>query len=139
MSAQDRTLDQYQELMQINAASHLIRAARQLGILEELRGGQRTCGQLCEALSLSATPADLLLDGLVAIGIVEKYEDDVALSQAAQLLCQYDDDLGVAAGCSYKIVCGAPIAGRKPTSVSLNTGLRLSGFIPLPRFRRPRF
>jgi ubiquinone/menaquinone biosynthesis C-methylase UbiE len=94
MSAQDRTLDQYQKLTQINAASHLMRAARELGVLDELGGGQRTCGQLCEALSLSATPANLLLDGLVAIGIVEKYEDDFALSQAARLLCRYDDDLG---------------------------------------------
>jgi ubiquinone/menaquinone biosynthesis C-methylase UbiE len=35
-----------------------------------------------------------LLDGLVSIGIIEKYDDDYALSQAAHLLCQYDDDLG---------------------------------------------
>lgn len=94
MSAQDHTLDQYQELMQINAASHLIRAARQLGLLEELRRGQRTSAQLCEALSLAEVPAQLLLDALVAIGIVERYQEDFALSQAAQLLCQYDDDLG---------------------------------------------
>jgi SAM-dependent methyltransferase len=80
--------------MQINAASHLIRAARQLGILDRLRGGQLTLPQLCEALALPTTPADLLLDGLVAIGVIEKYREDFALSQAAHLLCQYDEDLG---------------------------------------------
>lgn len=94
MSAQGQTLDKYQQLMEINAASHLIRAARQLGMLDELREGQRTCQQLTEALSLSTVPTRLLLDGLAAIGVVEKYEDDFALSQAARLLCQYDHDLG---------------------------------------------
>jgi ubiquinone/menaquinone biosynthesis C-methylase UbiE len=94
MSAQDRTLDQYQELMHINAASHLIRAARKVGLLSRLREGQHTLEQLCDVLSLLPGPTELLLDGLVAIGIIEKYEDDYALSRAAHLLCQYDDDLG---------------------------------------------
>jgi ubiquinone/menaquinone biosynthesis C-methylase UbiE len=94
MSAQDRTLDQYQELMNINAVSHLIRAGRQTGILDALQEGQRTAVQLCDALSLTPQPAQRLLDALVAIGIVEQYQDDYALSQAARLLCQYDRDLG---------------------------------------------
>jgi ubiquinone/menaquinone biosynthesis C-methylase UbiE len=94
MTAQDRTLDQYQELMSINAVSHLIRAARQLAIFDQLLQGQQTAPQLQQALSLSAEPAGLLLDALVAIGIIEQYGDDYALSQAARLLCQYDDDLG---------------------------------------------
>jgi precorrin-6B methylase 2 len=94
MSAQDRTLEQYHQLMQINAASHLIRIARRVGILGELRDGQRTHEQLCEALSLEPGLARELLSALVAIGIVERYESDFALSRAAHLLCQYDVDLG---------------------------------------------
>ena len=94
MSAQDRTFEQYHQLMQINAASHLIRAAREIRLLAELREGQRTREQLCDKLDLDAGSTSLLLDGLVAIGIIEKYEDDFALSRAAHLLCQYDDDLG---------------------------------------------
>ncbi len=94
MSAQDRTLDQYHQWMQINAASHLIRAARTVGLIGRLREGQRTQKQLCETLSLAADSSQLLLDALVAIGIVEKYGDDFALSRAGHLLCQYDDDLG---------------------------------------------
>ena len=94
MSAQDRTLDQYHEYMQINSVSHLLRAAREVGIVDELLSGQRTLEQLTENRSLEKRPTSLLLDSLVAIGIVEKYGDDFALSRAAQLLCQYDNDLG---------------------------------------------
>ncbi|MFK8114121.1 MAG: class I SAM-dependent methyltransferase [Rubripirellula sp.] len=94
MTAQDQTLTQYQHLMQINAASHLIRTAREVGLLAELREGQRTLPQICNQLSLVPDSTKLLLDGLVATGIVEKYEDDFALSRAAHLLCQYDEDLG---------------------------------------------
>lgn len=94
MSAQDRTLDQYHEWMQINAVSHLIRAARKVGLIDALREGQRTSEQLCESLSLLPKPTALLLDALVSVGIVEKYDEDYALSRAAHLLCQYDDDLG---------------------------------------------
>ncbi len=94
MSAQQRTLDQYHELMHINAVSHLIRTARRVGLFDALNEGQRTADQLREELSLRAEPAGLLLDALVASGIIEKYGDDYALSQAARLLCQYDEDLG---------------------------------------------
>lgn len=94
MSAQDRTLDQYHEYMQINSVSHILRAARQVGLIGELQQGQRTKQQLTDKLTLETNPTSLLLDTLVAIGIVEKYDEDYALSRAAQLLCQYDDDLG---------------------------------------------
>ena len=40
--------------MKINAAAHLFRSARELGLLAELREGQRTLTQLCEKLSLKA-------------------------------------------------------------------------------------
>lgn len=94
MTAQEQTLDQYHQWMKINAVSHLIRAGRKVGIFTALEPGQRTAEQLCEQLSLQAEPTALLLDVLVAIGIIEQYGDDYALSQAARLLCQYDEDLG---------------------------------------------
>ena len=34
-----------------------------------------------------------ILDAAVSIGIVEQYDEDFALSRAAHLLCQYDEDL----------------------------------------------
>lgn len=94
MSQQDRTLDRYQELMQINAASHVLRAARQVGIFEELRRGQRTAEQLAEALQLDPAGLDLLLDCLISMNVIERYQDDHALAPVMQLLCQYDADLG---------------------------------------------
>ena len=94
MSAQEQTLRQYHELMQINAVSHVFRAAREVGILNELQSGQRTLDQLCEALALAKRPTRLLLDALVAAGLVEAYGNDFANAAATNLLCQYDADLG---------------------------------------------
>lgn len=93
-TAQERTLAQYQSWMQVNASAHLIRTARELGVIDELRQGQRTAYQLSETLSLVPDSLGLLLDTLISIGIVERYEDDFALARAGHLLCQYDDDLG---------------------------------------------
>lgn len=93
-AAGDRTIEQYQDWMQTNGAAHLMRAARESGITGLLRQKQHTLDELCEALSLDPETAKLLIDGLVAIGFVEQYEDDFALARAGHLLCQYDDDLG---------------------------------------------
>ncbi|WP_145302255.1 methyltransferase domain-containing protein [Crateriforma conspicua] len=94
MSAQDQTIDQYQELMQLNAVSHVLRTAKQVGLLDGLRDGQRTLDQLRQELNLRSEPTRLLLATLVRTGIVEQYDDDFALAPVAQLLCQYDSDLG---------------------------------------------
>ena len=94
MSQQDRTLDRYQELMQINAASHVLRAAREVGIFNELRRGQRTADQLAEALRLDRAGLDLMLECLLSMNVIERYADDHALAPVMQLLCQYDNDLG---------------------------------------------
>lgn len=94
MSPQNRTLDRYQELMQINAASHVLRTARQIGVLDQLRTGQQTAEQLADALGVDRAGLDLLLDCLIAMNVIERYETDHALSPVMQLLCQYDHDLG---------------------------------------------
>ena len=92
-SAQERTLGLYHQLMQINAASHLIRSLRKLGLVDALREQQCTLEQLCAPKSLDAEIVREILDAAVAIGIVEQYQEDYALSRAAHLLCQYDHDL----------------------------------------------
>lgn len=94
MSAQDQTIDQYQELMQLNAVSHILRTAKQVGLLDALEEGQKDLNQLCEAISSRSTPTKLLCDALVKTGIIQQYDDDYALSPVARLLCQYDSDLG---------------------------------------------
>ncbi len=93
-AAGDSTIARYEGWMQTNGAAHLLSAARESGIIGRLRERQHTAEELCESLALERTTADLLIDGLVAIGLVERYEDDLALARAGHLLCQYDEDLG---------------------------------------------
>ena len=94
MSAQDRTLDRYQELMQINAAAHVLRAAREVGLFAELSNGQRTIEQLTKALQLQEKTVKLLIDCLVSMNVLERYGDDHALAPVMRLLCEHDTDLG---------------------------------------------
>lgn len=94
MSAQEVTLDRYQQFMQINAQSHLIRVARESGIINQLRRGQATADQLIERLNLEPRLTQLLLDAMVAMQVFEKYGEDYALAAVTRLLCQYDADLG---------------------------------------------
>jgi len=93
MSAQDRTLDHYQELMTINATSHVLRAGRWLGIFDQLAEGQKTLPMLADVFKIAPDRLLLLIESLIAIGIIEQYQDDYALSSTARLLCQYDADL----------------------------------------------
>ncbi len=134
MSAQDITLQQYHQWMKINATSHLIRTARQINVFAELRKGQRTLEQLCEAQDLKSDPTSLLLDALIAIGIVEKYGEDYALARAAHLLCQYDDDLGDARWQRLADAAQGNTSGWTTTISSISIMPRqLNGFTP----RRP--
>jgi len=94
MTTQDRTLDRYQELMQINAAAHVLRSAKQTGVFDELRRGQRTIDQLADSLKLQRDALSLLLDSLIAMNVIERYGDDNAVSPVMRLLCEYDNDLG---------------------------------------------
>ncbi|TWU16291.1 class I SAM-dependent methyltransferase [Allorhodopirellula heiligendammensis] len=94
MSNQDRTLDHYQELMTINATSHLLRTARTVGLFDQLATGQQTLPALAENLGIPADRLLLLLQSLISVGIIEQYQEDYALSATARLLCQYDADLG---------------------------------------------
>lgn len=93
LTNQDRTLDQYLELMTINATAHVLRAGRRIGLFDQLNEGQKTLEQLSENLSIESSRLHLLIESLIATGIVEQYHDDFALSSTARLLCQYDADL----------------------------------------------
>lgn len=117
MSAQDETIRQYHELMKLNAIAHILRASRRVGVFDELRKAQRTAAELCEALTLDPKPTALLLDALVATGVVERYQDDYAISQAARLLCQYDEDLGDA---RWETLQADLRAGHRPAPVLQN-------------------
>lgn len=92
--SQDQTLQRYQQLIQLNAASHLIRTARQIGLFDALHEGQRTAEQLIATLDLRPQITYLLLDSLRAIGVIEQYGEDFALAHVTRLLCEHDADLG---------------------------------------------
>lgn len=92
--AQRKTIELYRSLMQINASAHLLRIARQCGVLEELMSGQKTLEDICTNRFLHREATAQLLAALRVIGIVEKYGEDFAISQAARLMQNYDGDLG---------------------------------------------
>lgn len=94
MTAQDRSLQQYHQLIQLNAASHLLRIARRIGLFDLLLKGQHTAPQIIEALKLEPELAISLLDALRATGAIEQYGEDFALAQVTRLLSQFDADLG---------------------------------------------
>ncbi len=94
MSNQDRTLDHYQELMTINATSHLLRTARKIGLFDQLTTGQKTLPELAGNLQIPEARLLLVLQSLIPVGIIEQYQEDYAMSATARLLCQYDADLG---------------------------------------------
>lgn len=93
-TAQTRAIEDYNRLIQRNAVSHAIRAAVHLGILKALESGQQTLEQLATKLDLSQKPLELLMNVLVQTELVEKYDDDYALSAVARLIPSQAHDLG---------------------------------------------
>lgn len=92
--AQRRSLQRYHELIRINASSHALRAAMNLGLFDALAAGQKTTAELAKVCETKREPTELLLDVLRSLGVVEKYGDDWALAPVMRLLTQYDRDLG---------------------------------------------
>ncbi len=90
---QQRTLERFQGLLEINGMAHVLRAAREVGIFDALQSGQKTLTEIAEICRLRSRPTRLILDCLVALEVVEHYEEDYALAPVAQLLGQQDRDL----------------------------------------------
>jgi SAM-dependent methyltransferase len=93
-SAQLRTIQTYHQMMNINALSHLMRTASDVGIIAALDEGQKSAEELSEALGLQIKPTTLLLSGLCRIGLIEKYGELYALSQAIRLIPPHHRDFG---------------------------------------------
>lgn len=91
---QELTIRKYWTLIGINASSHVIRAAREVGLLQQLLSGQKTFGELVDACDLQPNLTTRILDVLVSTGLVERYAEHYAASQTLGLLAQYDADLG---------------------------------------------
>lgn len=92
--AQIRSLEKYIALMDMNASAHAFRAGVELGIFEVLKSGQKNAEQIAEACGLKGEPAEILLETLCRLEVLERYGDDYALAQVMRLLPDEFADLG---------------------------------------------
>jgi SAM-dependent methyltransferase len=83
--SQLRTIETFHRLLGQPAQTAVLNAALRLGIIDALREGQKTAGQLerkCELRRGTVTP---LMELLKPTGLVEQFGEHYALSQAAQM------------------------------------------------------
>jgi 2-polyprenyl-3-methyl-5-hydroxy-6-metoxy-1,4-benzoquinol methylase len=92
--SQKQTIARYQSFLEGMALSASLEAAIEAGVFDALRDGQRSLPELAAACGCEAEPLAALVRVLLALGALERYGDDLALSQAAQLLAGPDTDLG---------------------------------------------
>ena len=81
-----QTVDDYVQLQHTIAAYHVLRTAMRLGVINELKSGQKTAAQIAERLQLDWPATEMLLLALCETGLVENYGDDYALSQIGHLM-----------------------------------------------------
>jgi 2-polyprenyl-3-methyl-5-hydroxy-6-metoxy-1,4-benzoquinol methylase len=93
-SSQQKTLEDFIALQNRNAISHAIRAVVELGVIAELRNGQRTAEQLAKELNVYPFALKQLLDLVANTELLEKYGDDYALSTIARLIPEPFLDFG---------------------------------------------
>ena len=89
-----QTIARYYSLLQTNALASALRAARKHGFIEILKRGQKTCPDLAREAGTNPQATADVLRMLVAIGAIEQYGEDFALSQATRLMVGYDEQLG---------------------------------------------
>ena len=92
--AQLQALQAYTRIMDLNGAAQVFRAADELEVFDALETGQKTAAQLAVVCRVEQEPAELLLDALCAVGVVERYEDHFALAQVMHLMPREFRDLG---------------------------------------------
>lgn len=67
-------MDRLEEIANGFMEAKILLAAAQLSLFDHLAGGPRTAAEVARAIGASPRPAEMLLDALVAIGIVDKQE-----------------------------------------------------------------
>jgi len=92
--AQLNTLQLYTNLSNAASGIDAFQSARRLGIFDVLKNGQQTAVQVAQACNLNPQRTEILLELLCGLLILERYQDDYALSQMMHLLTSHDDDLG---------------------------------------------
>ncbi|MBT4695117.1 MAG: class I SAM-dependent methyltransferase [Planctomycetaceae bacterium] len=94
--AQLNTLRLYTNISNAASGVDAFQSARRLGVFNVLKNGQQTAVQVANACNLNPERTEILLELLCGLLILERYQDDYALSQMMHLLTSHDDDLGQA-------------------------------------------
>ena len=86
LSSQIKTLEEFIEIRKLLEASQMIRAAMSTGILSALAESQKTAAEIAEAAGLDVSAVTLVVDSLIHVGVLEKYDVYYALSTAGKML-----------------------------------------------------
>ncbi len=86
VNKQLQTLEEFINLQHQMVAGHVIRAASHSGIFTALAEGQKTIEELAEAANLDPKGVELTTNLLVDLKVLERYDDQIALSPAAKML-----------------------------------------------------
>ncbi|MDJ0905594.1 MAG: methyltransferase [Woeseiaceae bacterium] len=87
-------LHAYFQLMNMNGAARIYRAAQELGVHDALRVGAASSAEVAEACGLQEHPVALLLDGLCALGTVTSAAGRYSLAPVADFLSGNYRNLG---------------------------------------------
>ena len=89
-----RALETYAHLMSANGAVQIYRTAQEAGVLQALASGAESAAAVAAACGAAVQPMALLLDGLVALGLVELSDEAYGLASVARFLSGPYRDLG---------------------------------------------
>ena len=92
--AQLAALNAYFQLMNMNGAARVYRAAQELGVHDALRNGAASAAEVAGTCDLQEAPVGLLLDSLCALGTVTATNGGYALAPVAELLSGNYRNLG---------------------------------------------
>jgi len=94
MTTDMRALETYTQLMSAHGAAQIYRAAQQAGVLQALGSGPASAAAVAQASGTALRPTALLLDGLRALGLLERAGEAYALTPVARFLAGPYRDLG---------------------------------------------
>jgi len=83
--AQLKALQQFIDLMNQHSSAQVFAAAEEIGLFAALSKGQHTAEELATECGADSQALGLLLDALIDMQVLEKYDDDYALPQSLQL------------------------------------------------------
>lgn len=89
-----KVLETYFRLMSLNGAAHIYRTAQNVGIFEALTAGPASASAVAQRCETKEYPTALILDGLCALGAVERDGEGYALASVMQLLTSAYRNLG---------------------------------------------